>query len=148
VRIWKDRRKNLQFPLFPGYLFIRGGLEHRARVLNSPGVCKLIAWSGKAAVISEEEIATVRALVDGPLPVEPHEYVCSGQKVRSVEGALEGVQGILVRKKNSTRVVVSVGLLGRSAAVDIGLHAIEVIGGTFATPRLPRNGAGRNAETV
>jgi transcription antitermination factor NusG len=127
VHRWQDRNKQLRIPLFPGYLFIQGGLERKTQILNAPGVSRLIGWSGRPAVIPQEQIDSVRNLVDSSLPVEPHNYLRCGERVRIHDGALQGVEGILIRIKNSLRLVVSVDLLGRSASIEVDSKSIEPV---------------------
>ena len=125
VHKWQDRNKRLSLPLFPGYLFIQGGLDRQTQILNAPGVASIIAWSGRPAIISQAEIDVVRHLVDSTLRVEPHDYLSCGERVKIKDGALQGIEGILIRKKNLFRLVVSMELLGRAAAVEVDLMSVE-----------------------
>jgi transcription antitermination factor NusG len=127
VHQWRDRNKQLRVPLFPGYLFIQGGLERKTQILNAPGVSRLVGWSGRPAVIPQEQIDSVRNLLDSSLPVEPHNYLRCGERVRIHDWALQGMEGILIRKKNSLRLVVSVDLLGRSASIEVDSKSIEPV---------------------
>jgi len=125
VRRWKDRRKRLSLPLFPCYVFLRGGLERRLHVITTPGVHVILSNAGRVAVILDEEIQAVRRAVEGPLRVEPHPFLKCGDRVRVVHGPLEGVEGILVRKKSLFRLVLSVEMLAQSAAVEVDVSDIE-----------------------
>jgi transcription antitermination factor NusG len=122
---WQDRTKQLWLPLFPGYVFIQGGLERRTQIVSAPGVSMIVGWAGRPAVIPQEEIDAVRHMVESPLRIEPHSYLQCGERVRINAGPLQGVQGFLVRKKNLFRVVVSLEVLGRSAGVEIDMSSIE-----------------------
>jgi transcription termination/antitermination protein NusG len=119
LRRWKDRRVHLQFPLFPGYVFVRMELRDRLRVQQVPGVARLVGFHGELAALPEEEIEALRASLASGLPAEPHPYLTEGERVRVRSGPLAGLQGILVKKKNKTRFVVSVELIHRAMAVEM-----------------------------
>jgi len=116
---WKDRTKKLSEALFPGYLFVADANERRLQVMTTPGVCAIVSVAGTPATIPEHEIEAIRKCVSDAGKVEPHPYLHWGDVVRVQHGPLSGVEGILVRKKDSCRLVVSVEILGRAAAVEI-----------------------------
>lgn len=118
-RRWKDRRKVLALPLFPCYVFVRGLRECRLGILSTPGVHAILTRGEKAAEIPEEEIQAIRRSLDARYAVEPHPYLSCGDRVRVTRGALEGIEGVLVRKKNLFRLVLSVEMLAQSVAVEI-----------------------------
>ena len=91
-RRWKDRRKMLTLPLFPGYLFVRGGLERRLKIVTTPGVHMILSKGDQAAVILETEIQTIRRAVEGTYRIEPHPFLKCGERVRVKRGSLEGVE--------------------------------------------------------
>ena len=127
VRRWSDRKKQITLPLFPGYLFAVDEARRRLQVLSTPGV-HIILTSGKVpAVIPNEEIAAIRRVVESPLRVEPHRFLKRGDAVRIKSGPLAGLEGIVSREKDSFRVVLSIELLGQSAAVEIDASSIEVL---------------------
>src|SRR6516162_4900121 len=115
----------LSLPLFPCYVFIQGGLDRRLRVLNTPGVLGFVGWSGRAAPIPEAEIEAVLRTVESALRVEPHPFLKRGDWVRVKFGPLQGVEGMLVRKKNLFRLVLSVEMLQRSVAIEVDVKAVE-----------------------
>jgi len=129
VRRWKDRTKQLSLPLFPCYLFLRGGLERRLDIVTPPGIHNLVGVGNCPAIIPTGEIEAVRrALAGGPL-VEPCPFVRCGDWVRITRGPLEGIEGILIRKKNSFRLVLSVELLEKSVAVEVDASLVERVPG-------------------
>jgi len=134
ARRWKDRTKQLSLPLFPCYVFIQGGLDRRLHVLNTPGVFGFVGWSGRAAAIPEAEIEAVLRMIESSLKVEPHPFLKCGDWVRVKSGPLEGIEGILVRKKNLFRLVLSVEMLKKSVAVEVNVTAVESV--TRLTPRM------------
>jgi transcription antitermination factor NusG len=131
TRRWKDRQKVLSLPLFPCYVFVRGAIDRRLPVLTTPGVHMIISCGERVATIPEEEIEGIRRTVEGPFRVEPHPFLRCGERVRVVRGSLEGVEGVLTRKKNLYRLVLSVDMLAQSVAVEI--DALDVV------PVLQRN---------
>jgi transcription antitermination factor NusG len=127
IHRWKDRRKPVSRALFPGYLFVANAHDDKLRVVETPGVCDVVSVAGIPAIIPGHEIAAIRMAVGNPLAVEPHDYLRDGDRVRVTRGPLEGLEGILVRKKGSLRLVVSLELLGRAAAVEIDGSCIQVV---------------------
>lgn len=127
VRRWKDRRVTLQLPLFPGYVFVRMELRNHLRVLEVPGVARLVGFGGPPVALPEEEIDALRRSLAGGLKVEPHPYLKVGRRVRVKSGSLTGLEGVLLRRKNSTRFVVSLDLIMRSVAVEIEGNEVEAV---------------------
>lgn len=125
ARRWRDRTKQLSLPLFPCYVFLQGELVRRVEVLMTPGVHSFVSIAGRPAVIPPEEINAVRRVVESGWQVEPHPFLKSGDWVRVIDGPLEGIEGVLVRKKNRTRLVLSVELLEKSAAVEVDACMVE-----------------------
>lgn len=135
---WKDRLKKLSLPLFPSYVFIRGGLDRQLQIMTTPGVYSIVANAGRAAAIPEEQIEAIKRMVEGPLRAEPHPFLNCGDRVRVTSGPLEGIEGILVRKKNLTRLVLSIEMLMKSVAVEIDAWMVERI--SSDKPLLAANG--------
>jgi transcription antitermination factor NusG len=125
VRRWKDRNKALQLPLFPGYVFFCGGLERRVEILSTPGVFSIVAFGDSAAEISGDEIDAIRRAAYSQIALQPHPFLTVGDRVRVMSGPLAGVAGILQRQRDAYRLVLSVELLGRSAAVEIDSTSVE-----------------------
>jgi len=122
---WKDRIKQLSLPLFPCYVFIRGAVDQRLQVLSTPGIHGFVGSADRAAAIPEEEIEAVLKTAQSLLRVEPHPFLNCGDRVRVKSGPLEGTEGILVRKKNLWRLVLSVEMLGQSIAVEVDASTLE-----------------------
>ena len=116
---WKDRKKLIQMPLFPGYLFVKILAMRRLEVLKAYGVVQIVGNSTGPMPIPEEQVASVRTFVEVGLKCDPHPYLKIGKKVRITEGPLEGLQGILVRKKNRSLFVISVEMIQRSVSVEL-----------------------------
>jgi len=128
TRRWKDRTMHLSLPLFPCYLFLRGMKERRLEVVTTPGIVSILSVNGEVATIAESEIESVRRAVEWGNRVEPHPFLRCGDRVRVICGPLQGLEGILVRKKNLYRLVLSVEILERSAAVEVDVSAVERVG--------------------
>jgi len=119
VRKWKDRRVHLQLPLFPGYVFVHLALQNRLQVLQVPGVAWLVSFAGRPVPVPEEEFARIRGFLNCGFRAEPHPYLKTGRRVRVCSGPFEGMEGIVVRRKNSSRLVISLELIQRAMAVDV-----------------------------
>jgi transcription antitermination factor NusG len=119
VRRWKDRRVHLQMPLFPGYVFVRFALRDRLQVLQIPSVAHLVSFNGQAAALPEEDIHAIQNCLNHGSQVEPHPYLQAGRRARVRSGPFRGLEGIILRRKNKTRFVLSFELIMRSVAVEI-----------------------------
>ncbi|MGB2889873.1 MAG: UpxY family transcription antiterminator [Candidatus Acidiferrales bacterium] len=126
---WKDRTKLLSLPLFPCYVFLKGGLDRRLDIMTTPGIHALVSNAGQPAAIPPAEIEAVRRAVESGSRIEPHPFLKCGEWVRVKCGPLEGIQGILVRKKNLYRLVLSVEMLGEAAAVEVDAFLVERVNG-------------------
>jgi transcription antitermination factor NusG len=124
-RTWQDRVKEISVPLFPGYLFVKAGLEGCLPILTTPGVSSIVSCGGQPATIPFSEIEGIRRIVQSTLGVEPHPFLRCGDRVRVKWGPIAGVEGILLRKKNVARLVLSVEMLGKSAAVEVDATHVE-----------------------
>jgi transcription antitermination factor NusG len=125
IRRWKDRTKRISEALFPGYLFVAEVSERRLEVIATPGVCAIVSVAGTPATIPGHEIEAIRKCVSDPAKVAPHPYLRGGDSIQVQSGPLAGVAGILVRMKDSFRLVVSVEILGRAAAVEIDASCVR-----------------------
>lgn len=117
----------LDLPLFPGYLFVRIDRSERVRVLESPGVLTFVGGTGgKPAPLQEIEIEALRS----GLPMrhaEPHPLLTVGQRARILSGALAGMEGVVVRKKNSLRVVLTMDMIMQSVSVEVDGSELEIM---------------------
>ncbi|MFI5126670.1 MAG: UpxY family transcription antiterminator, partial [Candidatus Acidiferrales bacterium] len=107
VHRWKDRRMRLELPLFPSYIFVHLPLRDRLRVLEVPGVARLVGFGDYAAPLPAEEIEMLRNGLSGELNAQPHPYLTAGRRVRITNGPLAGMEGILMRKKSNFRLILS-----------------------------------------
>jgi transcription antitermination factor NusG len=126
-RIWSDRIKVVQEPLFPGYLFSRFQMEDRIRVLQAPGIRQIVASGDKPSPMGDDEIANLKILVSAAPVIVPWPYLPAGHRVRIERGPLAGMEGFVVRaEEGALRIVVSVDLLQRSVATEIDRDCLDV----------------------
>lgn len=137
VRRWKDRTMHLSLPLFSCYVFLRGGIERRANVLSTPGVHSIVKIGNQLATIPDAELDAIRRAVEGHLPVEPHPFLRIGDRVRVKSGPLIGIEGILMRKKHSFRLILSAHVLEKSIAVEVDAFSIEPLPHRLTAGPLP-----------
>lgn len=119
IRRWKDRRVQLELPLFPGYIFVRLALLNRLRVVQIPSVVRLVGFGGLPSTLPDEEIEILRSGLSQSLRAEPHPFLTVGRRVRITGGPFAGLEGVLKGKRSNLRVVVSLELLQQSVAVDL-----------------------------
>jgi transcription antitermination factor NusG len=121
---WKDRTKQVEFPLFPGYCFARFDVREAKPVLGCAGVVAIVGTPGVPSAISEEEIEAVRRLLDTGLSCDPCPFIKEGMPVVVTHGPLKGVPGRLVCKGPHAWLVISIEMIGR--AVSVRIHAADV----------------------
>lgn len=119
LRQWKDRKKEIEVPLFSGYCFARFSWPERLAVQTVSGVVGLVGRGQQPEPIQDEEIAVLQTLMASSLRYEAHPYLLEGMIVEVVRGPLEGVRGVLVRKAKRYRLVISVHLIRQATAVEI-----------------------------
>jgi transcription antitermination factor NusG len=127
LRRWKDRRKELDLPLFPGYLFVHIALQNRLSVLRIPGVSQLVGTQGKPSPLPEHEIQALRNGLSSGVYAECVSWLKVGRKVCVQRGPLAGARGILVRKKQNCRIVISIDAIMRSVALEIDEADVQPI---------------------
>ncbi len=125
VRRWKNGcRVRVDWPLFPNYVFVRVPRRDSVKVLQLPGVLSIVGAGREPSALPHSEIEALRT----GLPLrrfEPHPYLVAGEKVRITSGSLVGMIGVLVRKKNEFRVILTLDLIQQSVSVEIGIDEIE-----------------------
>jgi transcription antitermination factor NusG len=125
VRRWKDRRKELELALFPGYVFVRIDLQDRLRVLQLASVVRFVTFNGRPVPMPQGEMDALMNGLRSGVRAEPHPYLTVGRRVSVKHGPLAGSQGILIRRKDKFRVVLSLELIMRSVAVEIDEADVE-----------------------
>ena len=127
LRRWKDRTTSVELPLFPGYVFVHIDLRDRLRVLQLPGVVRLIGQDNRAEALPDAEIEALRFALTQEIPLEPHPFLKAGETVRITKGPFEGLEGVLLRK-NRLRVVVSLDLINSAFVLDVDAVDVQPVG--------------------
>jgi transcription antitermination factor NusG len=127
ARRWSDRTKLVELPLFPGYTFVRMEADPRllVKVLRLPGLVRFVMSGRELVAVPNEEIETVRALVQSSISYQPGPFPAVGERVRIHGGFLEGVEGILTAQMGRGEIVISVGAIQRSLKIPLGGYRIE-----------------------
>lgn len=134
-RRWSDRVKNIDVPLFPGYVFCRFDLEKRLPILTIPGVVHIVG-NGKTAVpVDTRELAAVRAVVASGLQCEPWASLAAGQRVIIEQGPLAGLEGVFQESRRQCRLLISVTMLQRSVSVEIERSWVRPAGSVLLSLR-------------
>jgi transcription antitermination factor NusG len=119
IRQWSDRIKEIEVPLFPGYIFCRMNPHNRRPVVMTPGVIQVVGIGKTPTPVDEEEIAAIQRVGKTGLPAMPWPYLQVGCVARIEDGPLRGLTGIVVKIKSGLKLVLSVSLLQRSVAVEV-----------------------------
>jgi transcription antitermination factor NusG len=126
TRSWKNRRAQVELPLFPSYLFVRINLADRVRALEVPGVVHIVSVRGEPVAVPDEEIDSLQTAMQLRRS-EPCSYFASGKRIRIKAGPLQGLEGVVVRQNSQTRIIVSVDFIQRSTAVELWPEDLEYL---------------------
>lgn len=124
-RRWADRTKQLEVPLFPGYVFCRFDAEYRLPILKTPHVMHVVGAAGFPEPVDESEISALQRVVASGLLLQPWPFLKLGQRIVIQEGPLRNVEGILTDIKGTRNLIVSISLLQRSVAVCMDRTAVR-----------------------
>jgi transcription antitermination factor NusG len=134
VRRWKNRcTKTLDVPLFPGYVFVRIAPAERIRVLEVPSVISIVGRGREAVALPDSEIESLRAGLQLRC-AEPHPHLIVGRRARIRGGPLSGMEGVVVRKNNNLRVVLTLDLIMQSVSVEVDGNELEPLSGAALLP--------------
>ncbi len=139
IRQWKDRKKVIRRPLFPGYFFARMADTNARRidVLKASGVVQILGSGKNIEAVPDEQVESIRRMLSAEVPCFAHPFLQEGSRVRIRRGALKDLEGLLVRIKNGYRLVLSVDMLCQSVATEVDMNDIEPLGfSTLARPRI------------
>ena len=127
LRRWSDRVKEVEVPLFAGYVLCRFDLSDRMEVMDTPGVARIVGFGGAPAALEDSEIAAIQQVVASKTPLAPWPYLKTGDRVRVERGPMRGLEGTLLRTKDALCLVIGVELLQRSIAVQVERDAVVPI---------------------
>lgn len=127
-RLWSDRIKHVDAPLFPGYVFCRFDIHNRLPILMIPGVQYIVGGTAVPTPVDVAEIRALQTAVESGAAREPWPFLQVGDRLRIEHGSLAGAEGILVQTKGRYRLVLSITLLQRSVAVDIDSAWVSSVG--------------------
>src|SRR5689334_6847863 len=118
---WRDRRTKVEVPCFPAYVFVQipASNEQRVNVLRTPGVVRLVGSQPGGTPIPDEQIESVRSLLQQKLPLTSHPFLRAGQRVRVRGGALDGMEGVFIKRNGLDTLVISVEAIQRSLSVSV-----------------------------
>jgi transcription antitermination factor NusG len=125
IHRWNNGRHRVQLPLFPGYIFVRIALRDRMRVIEVPGFVRLVGFNSLPCPLPEADINKMKEALSKGVLAEPYPYLTVGTRVEIRNGPMQGMTGILLRRQNRCRVVISVDLIMRSMAVEV--EAADVV---------------------
>ncbi len=126
TRRWQDRKVKLLTPLFPGYVFVKLPFIERSRVVFIPNVVSLVGSRIAPSVITDDEIEWIRRGMEHG-NAQPHPYLNIGSRVVIKAGAMVGMEGILIRAQNSTRVLISLNSIARTFVVEVDFDSVEAV---------------------
>jgi transcription antitermination factor NusG len=123
---WKDRQVKIEVPLFPGYIFTRISPNERVKVMSIPGVIRMLSYNEVPVMVSNSEIDSIRLCLSRGGKLEPHRFIAIGERVRVKEGIFQGLEGFVVRHHQGCKLVVTVGLIHQSVALEIEEDLLEL----------------------
>ena len=129
---WKDRKKLVKKPLFPGYLFVRITRVEAKDVLKAKGVVRVLGSRNDDSTlapsfITDDQIANIRRLIDSGFAIDPYPYIKVGQVVRIKHGPLKGVEGTVIRKQRRDYLVINVDIIQKATAVELPSEYVDTI---------------------
>jgi len=146
IHRWNNGRHRVQLPLFPGYIFVRIALRDRMRVIEVPGFARLVGFNSLPCPLPEADINKMKDALNKGVVAEPYPYLTVGTRVEIRNGPMQGMTGILLRRQNKCRVVISVDLIMRSMAVEV--EASDVVPVRSSTLSAIQDAAGRKTTSL
>ncbi|NIR73133.1 UpxY family transcription antiterminator [candidate division KSB1 bacterium] len=128
IRFWSDRKKKIAEPLFPSYVFVHANSKERYQSTQTDGVVRMVSFSGQPARIPEEQIQSIRRILEHGYDPEPHQYLNAGDEVEVTVGPLQGTKGYLLEQRGSSRLVISIDAIRQSVAIEVERGQIRKIG--------------------
>lgn len=136
VRLWSDRKKKVLEPLFRGYIFVRTDLRNKVSILQTDGIVRFVGVRNTPSPVPEHQINWVRILAGSPDAIRREEYVSVGEVVRITAGQFKGVEGFVMKVKDTARVAVSLSCIAQSVSVEVPQEFLERIDQPVAEPSI------------
>jgi len=127
INKWKDRKKKVYSPLFPGYMFVNIDITDKLSVLRIPSVVNILGISGYPTPILSEQIESIKTLLESDLSFDDYHYLVEGREIIVVNGLLQGVRGRVVERRGRHKLILSVDLIKRSVSLEIDIDDVEPI---------------------
>jgi len=124
---WKDRKKRVLLPLFPGYLFVNTTLDYKLDILNTPGIVRILGISGRPVAIPDDQIVSIRKLLESKVSFDPYPYFKEGKRVIVTHGPLESIVGRIVERRGLKKLILSVDLIKRSVSVEVDIDLVDLV---------------------
>ncbi len=129
TRVWSDRLKTIEAPLFPSYIFVHANRRERYDALQTTGVIRVVGFNGQAVRIPEAEIDAIRVILEHGYCPEPYQYLRFGDEVEIVTGALKGLRGFYREQRGQDRMAISIHAIQQSVAVHVDRDAVRKVAG-------------------
>ena len=126
-RQWKDRKKNVEMPLFSSYLFVDFEYKYRFDVLETDGVVKIVNFNGVPAVVPDWQIESLKQMLAFPKTLQLETYIRPGELVEVTEGPMQGMRGTVVNRKNSNRLVLTIEGIMQSVSVEVDEFSLKKV---------------------
>ena len=119
IRLWKDRKKKVEMPLFPSYIFVNFDYKHRFDVLQTHGVVKIVNFKGEPASVPDWQIASLKTMLEHPETLRTENYIKPGETIEVTEGPFKGMRGMVQNLKGNTRLIITIDGIMQSVSVEI-----------------------------
>ncbi len=119
IRFWSDRKKKIEEPLFPSYVFVHANLKERYQSLQTRGVVRMVCFNGQPTRIPEAQIQSIYRILEHGYDPEPYQYLCYGDAVEVVAGPLRGLRGFYKEDRGANRLIISVDAIQQSIAIEV-----------------------------
>lgn len=126
IRQWSDRKKKLEVPLFPNYVFVRVNETRRGSLFSIKELVRFVSIEKKPVVVREKEILTIKRVLNEDVPVMTEEYFQEGMKVRIEYGQFAGLEGVIIKKNSNTRLIIKIEGLMKAFSFNVSAHMAEV----------------------
>ena len=125
VRLWKDRKKKVEMPLFPSYIFVNFDYKFRFDVLHTHGIVKIVNFKGEPAEVPDWQIESLKTMLEHPETLRTENYIQPGETIEVTEGPFKGMRGMVKTMKGSSRLVVTIEGIMQTVSVEIDAHFLK-----------------------